>query len=106
MGPDDELIFVEGNSTDNTWQMIQEIKRRYGSTRNILIAQQSGKGKGDAVRRGFSLATRDVLMILDADLTVPPEDLPKFYDAIVRAMANSSMAAAWCIPWKVRRCAF
>ncbi|MGB5231369.1 MAG: glycosyltransferase family 2 protein [Desulfoprunum sp.] len=84
MGPDDELIFVEGNSTDNTWQMIQEIKRRYGSTRNILIAQQSGKGKGDAVRRGFSLATRDVLMILDADLTVPPEDLPKFYDAIVR----------------------
>lgn len=84
MGPDDELIFVEGNSSDNTWQMIQEVKRRYGSTRNILIAQQSGKGKGDAVRKGFSLATRDILMILDADLTVPPQDLPKFYDAIVR----------------------
>ncbi len=83
MGPDDELIFVEGNSTDNTWEKIQEVQRQYGSTRNIIIAQQSGKGKGDAVRKGFSLATKDIFMILDADLTVPPEDLPKFYNAIV-----------------------
>jgi hypothetical protein len=82
MGPDDELIFVEGNSTDNTWEKIQEVQVKYGSNRNIIIAQQSGKGKGDAVRKGFSLATKDILMILDADLTVPPEDLPKFYNAI------------------------
>ena len=83
MGPDDELIFVEGNSTDNTWDKIQEVQKQYSSTHNIIIAQQNGKGKGDAVRRGFSLATNDILMILDADLTVPPEDLPKFYHAIV-----------------------
>jgi len=82
MGPDDELIFVEGNSTDNTWEKIQEVQKKYGSTRHILIAQQDGKGKGDAVRKGFSLATKDILMIWDADLTVPPEDLPKFYNAI------------------------
>jgi len=83
MGPDDELIFVEGNSSDNTWEKIQEVQKKYGSSRRLIIAQQTGKGKGDAVRKGFSLASKDILMILDADLTVPPEDLPKFYDAIV-----------------------
>lgn len=82
MGPDDELIFVEGNSTDNTWEIIQEIKQKYPD-RNILIAQQGGKGKGDAVRKGFSIASKDILMILDADLTVPPESLPQFYNALV-----------------------
>jgi hypothetical protein len=82
MGPADEIIFVEGNSTDDTWQAIQAVQRRYGSERRIQIAQQSGKGKGDAVRKGFGLATNEILMILDADMTVPPEDLPKFYHAI------------------------
>jgi glycosyltransferase involved in cell wall biosynthesis len=62
--------------------MIQNVHKKYGSSHNIIIAQQPGKGKGDAVRKGFSLATNDILMILDADLTVPPEDLPKFYHAI------------------------
>jgi GT2 family glycosyltransferase len=84
MGPDDELIFVEGNSTDDTWEKIQEAQRKYGGERTIIIAQQGGKGKGDAVRKGFSLASKEILMILDADLTVPPEDLPKFYRALVR----------------------
>jgi hypothetical protein len=82
MGPDDEIIFVEGNSTDDTWNVIQNVARQYDGLRNIRTAQQDGKGKGDAVRKGFALATRDILMILDADMTVPPEDLPKFYDAI------------------------
>jgi hypothetical protein len=82
MGPNDEIIFIEGNSTDDTWQAIQSAHARFGSERRILIAQQGGKGKGDAVRKGFGLATNEILMILDADMTVPPEDLPKFYHAI------------------------
>jgi glycosyltransferase involved in cell wall biosynthesis len=49
----------------------------------IRTFQQRGKGKGDAVRLAFSEARGDVLMILDADLSVPPEVLPKFYRAIV-----------------------
>ncbi len=77
-----EIIFVEGNSTDDTWQKIQEIQKKYATTHDIKIAQQKGKGKADAVREGYKIATGDILMILDADLTVPPEDLPKFYNAI------------------------
>ncbi len=77
-----EIIFVEGNSTDDTWDKIQEIQRKYEKTHDIKILQQPGKGKGDAVRAGYNIATGDILMILDADLTVPPEQLPKFYNAI------------------------
>jgi ubiquinone/menaquinone biosynthesis C-methylase UbiE len=77
-----EIIFVEGNSTDDTWEKIQEIKQKYKDTHDIKILQQPGKGKGDAVRAGYAIATGDILMILDADLTVPPEQLPKFYNGI------------------------
>jgi hypothetical protein len=83
MGPDDELIFIEGNSTDNSWEKIVQMKEKYGAQRNICIARQNGQGKGDAVRKGFALASRDILMILDADLTTPPEELPRFYAALV-----------------------
>jgi glycosyltransferase involved in cell wall biosynthesis len=81
MGAGVELIFVEGNSKDDTWGAIErEIARRPGQ--RIKLFKQTGKGKGDAVRLGFAQATGDVLMILDADLTVPPEDLPRFYAAL------------------------
>jgi glycosyltransferase involved in cell wall biosynthesis len=82
MGTWTELVFVEGNSTDNTWETIQQVKTNHPN-RPIKILQQPGKGKGDAVRTGFAVAEGDILMILDADLTVPPEELPKFYDAVV-----------------------
>lgn len=83
MGPSDELIFVEGGSSDDTWETILKIQRLYGDTRKIVAVRQDGKGKGDAVRKGFAQASNEVLMILDADLTMPPEDLPKFYEAYV-----------------------
>lgn len=82
MGSHTEIIFVEGNSTDDTWNVIQQVQQEYQGRRDIKIMQQDGRGKGDAVRKGYAAATGDVLMILDADLTVPPEDLPKFYHAI------------------------
>jgi ubiquinone/menaquinone biosynthesis C-methylase UbiE len=78
-----EIVFVEGNSTDDTWETIQKVQQKYTGTYDIKIARQDGKGKGDAVRKGYSIATGDILMILDADLTVPPEDLPKFYNALL-----------------------
>lgn len=80
MGAGTELIFVEGNSTDDTWGAIErEIARRPGV--NARLFKQPGKGKGDAVRTGFREATGELLMILDADMTVAPEDLPRFYEA-------------------------
>lgn len=79
-----ELIFVEGNSTDDTWEVIQEAVRDYNgdSRMTVMALQQPGKGKGDAVRTGFDAASGDVLMILDADLSVPPEELPRFVEAL------------------------
>jgi hypothetical protein len=87
MGPADELIFVEGHSTDDTWGAMQAAAARWPD-RHITCIQQTGKGKGDAVRAGFALARREILMILDADLTVPPEDLPKFYRARVSGLCD------------------
>jgi len=78
-----EIIFIEGNSTDDTWETIQKIQKKYEGQYDIKINKQDGKGKGDAVRKGYAMATGDIFMILDADLTVPPEELPKFYDALV-----------------------
>ncbi|MCU4163262.1 glycosyltransferase [Carboxylicivirga caseinilyticus] len=84
MGKFTEFIFVEGNSTDDTWETIQRVAEKYKDTHRIKIMQQDGKGKGDAVRKGYAAAEGDILMILDADLTMPPEDLPKFYKAITK----------------------
>lgn len=83
-----EIIFVEGHSTDNTWEVIQQVQARYAPTHDIKIARQNGRGKGDAVRKGFSMATGDILLVLDADLTVSPADLPKFYEALAGGKAE------------------
>ncbi|GAB1405398.1 bifunctional class I SAM-dependent methyltransferase/glycosyltransferase family 2 protein [Lentimicrobium sp.] len=82
MGKHTEIIFVEGNSTDGTRTEIERVCNKYAEKRDVKWLVQDGKGKGDAVRKGFDHANGDILMILDADLTVPPEDLPKFYNAI------------------------
>jgi len=76
-----ELIFIEGHSKDGTWEEINKLKYKYKKIR-ILATKQSGIGKADAVRKGMAMAKNDVLMIWDADLTVSPQDYPKFYEAI------------------------
>jgi SAM-dependent methyltransferase len=76
-----EIIFVEGHSTDGTWEEIQRVVAAHPLC-NIRAIRQQGKGKADAVFAGFAAAHGEVLIILDADLTMPPEQLPKFWHAI------------------------
>ena len=85
---DPELIFVEGHSTDNTLEEIKKQIKLHPKIEVMLCYDQEGKGKGDAVRLGFSKANGDILMILDADLTMPPENLPRFYDALVSGVGD------------------
>ena len=87
MGCGTELIFVEGHSTDDTYSTIENTINA-NPHRPSQLLRQEGKGKGDAVRLGFKHATGDILMILDADLTVPPEDLPRFYEVLVSGKAE------------------
>ena len=81
LGCDTEIIFVEGHSNDGTWEEIQRVAALYGQHYRIQTLQQTGKGKADAVRLGFAHATQPLLIILDADLTMPPEMLGRFYEA-------------------------
>lgn len=81
MGGGCELVFVEGHSTDGTAGEVERCLIE-NPGRKAALFRQSGNGKGDAVRLGFEKASGELLMILDADLTVPPEDLPRFYEAL------------------------
>ena len=82
MGRETEIIFVDGNSTDGTAEEIERQIKEYPQRKIRLVRQGEGVGKGDAVRKGFAAATGDVFVIQDADLTAPPEDLPKFFKAL------------------------
>lgn len=82
MGKHTEIILIEGNSTDNTYEEIKLICEKYSGELDLKYTKQDGKGKADAVRKGFEMADCKILMILDADMTVPPEDLSKFFEAI------------------------
>lgn len=82
LGSFTEVIFIEGNSTDDTLAAIKKVVDEYRGPLRLKYGVQSGKGKGDAVRKGFDMATGDILSIFDADMTVPPEEMPKFYKAI------------------------
>jgi SAM-dependent methyltransferase len=87
LGKHTEIIFIEGSSTDHTWAEIQRLKRAYPDL-DIKAMKQSGKGKGNAVREAFEVASGEILVILDADLTMPPEELPKFYDVLASGRAD------------------
>ncbi len=85
-----EVMFVEGNSTDGTWEEIQRVSALWDGRQGLRVRalQQQAKGKADAVRLGFSQASSEVLTILDADLTMPPERLTRFYEAYCEGAAD------------------
>ena len=87
IGAGTEIVFVEGHSDDHTWSEMQRVAALFPS-RRIKCLHQPGRGKYDAVQAGFAAASGDILMILDADLTVPPEELTKFYEAIASGRAE------------------
>lgn len=88
MGTRTELIFVDGGSTDGTVEEIRRVMAEHPNRPMMLLDQGAERGKGAAVRKGFAEATGDVVMILDSDLTVMPEDLPKFFRCIAEGRAE------------------
>ena len=86
--PDIEIIFVEGHSVDNTFDEAERVRDLHAGQWDIKVMRQDGHGKADAVFKGFDAARGEVLMILDADLTVAPEELGKFFDAIASGAAE------------------
>jgi glycosyltransferase involved in cell wall biosynthesis len=98
MGKGTEIIFVEGNSKDNTWGKINEVMCEFENTHKLSAYKQLGRGKNDAVRLGFEKASGDIVMILDADLTVPPESLPDFYRALVQNKGDFIMGSRLVYP--------
>lgn len=80
-GTHQEFIFIEGHSSDGTYEEMLRVQQAFPEV-DMKVMKQTGKGKGNAVREAFAAATCDILMILDADLTTPPEDMPKFYEAL------------------------
>ena len=89
-GAPTEVIFVEGHSSDGTWEEIQRVVGDWDNRRGLRVRslQQEGRGKADAVRLGFAHASNELLTILDADLTMPPEQLTRFYDAYCGGAAD------------------
>jgi hypothetical protein len=85
---DIEVIFVEGNSNDGTWDEILTQISNYKGSLKLKAFKQNGKGKKNAVEVGFEHATGEILTILDADLTMPPENLVQFYNAYVSGLGD------------------
>jgi Glycosyl transferase family 2 len=83
-----EVLFVEGNSSDGTWEEIQRVMRMPWRGITVRVLKQAGRGKADAVRLGLSRCRNELLTVLDADLTMPPELLPRFYETWVSGKAD------------------
>lgn len=106
LGRRTEVIFVEGHSKDDTWATIQRECAAYRGPHEVRFLQQPGKGKWDAVHAGFAIARGDVLVIQDADLTAPPEELPKFFAAITSGTAEFANGSRLVYPMEDRAMRF
>jgi glycosyltransferase involved in cell wall biosynthesis len=74
----DEILLIDGHSTDNTVQVAKELCPR------IRIAYQPGRGKGDAMKFGFKQAKGDILITLDADGATDPKEIEKFVEPLLK----------------------
>ena len=106
LGRRTEIILVEGHSSDDTWGAIQREIAEYRGPHVVRALQQPGKGKWDAVYTGFAVAQGEVLVIQDADLTAPPEDLEKFYEALVTGAAEFVNGSRLVYPMEKRAMRF
>lgn len=106
LGRRTEIVFVEGNSSDDTWATIQREVAAYTGPHLVRAIKQPGRGKWDAVRAGFEIARGDVLVIQDADLTAPPEDLVKFYEAVEDGRAEFANGSRLVYPMESRAMRF
>jgi len=106
LGAGTEVVFVEGHSRDDTWEVIQREVGGYSGPHRVRCLRQPGKGKWDAVHAGFAVATGDILVIQDADLTAPPEELPKFFDAIASGAAEFANGSRLVYPMESRAMRF
>lgn len=124
LGTHTEILFVDGASTDGTVERIEALRARYHGQKDIKLLHQAARsstgaptdpdapvamlrlGKGDAVRKGFDAATGEVLMILDADLTVPPEDLPAFFAPLATGKADFVNGSRLVYPMEERAMKF
>jgi glycosyltransferase involved in cell wall biosynthesis len=73
----DEVILVDGHSTDSTVAVAQYLMP------SIKVVHQTGRGKGDALRAGFEAATSDIIVMIDADGSTQPSEIPAFVEALV-----------------------
>lgn len=106
LGRGTEVVFVEGHSRDDTWEVIQREIAAYAGPHEVRALRQPGKGKWDAVRAGFAVARGQVLVIQDGDLTAPPEDLPKFYEALRSGAAEFVNGSRLVYPMEKRAMRF
>ncbi len=107
LAPHVELIFVEGNSTDNTWDAIQQtINGPHPDWVSMKCFKQDGKGKANAVHIGFREASGDIMMILDADLTMPPEELPRFVKPLITGTADFAHGSRLVYPMEQKAMRF
>jgi len=102
MGHKTELIIVEGNSEDSTWEVARRACAAYDGPLEVRCMRQPGKGKWDAVAAGFAAAKGAVLVVQDGDLTAPPEDLPKFYEAIAAGRTEFANGSRLVYPMQSR----
>lgn len=106
LGEKTEIVFVEGNSTDDTWETIEREIAAYSGPHVVRAIQQPGKGKWDAVKAGFVVASGEVIVIQDADLTAPPEDLSKFFEAIGSGVAEFANGSRLVYPMEAKAMRF